>query len=506
MNDSTARLTDFAARVTMETKPPLTLVRALCDALAEESIDYCHWKSNDVLDRSACGDNDLDLLVRRGHLPRLVEILSRLRFKRAEAPPHGKMPGVLDFYGLDEGTGKLVHVHAHGQLIVGDDRTKSYRIPLERALLASASRGGLFRTPAAEIEFVVFVLRMILKHSTWDAILHRFSRLSAAERRELEHLGSSIRDDALQRVLVDDASFLDAGLFHDCVGALRPDAALWYRVRCGARLQRALRPCARRSHLADVALKAWRRLALALRRRLGLRPRTRLSSGGAMIAVVGGDGSGKTTLVEALYRWLARDFDVRLVHLGKPEWSWLTVAVRGTMKVGRFVGLDLDIGSSSDRYIVSEEARAFPGYPVLLREACMSRDRHLAYLRARRDANAGRLVICDRFPLPQIKLMDGPVIEQLVPPERRSRRVERLIERERGFYRAITRPEVLVVLLLDPELAVQRKTDETAVSVRARSGEVWRVDWSKESVEVVDASLPPDAVLARVRSLIWQLL
>ncbi len=43
----------------------LNLIFDLCQALAEEGISYCHWKSNNALDRSASGDNDLDLLVSR---------------------------------------------------------------------------------------------------------------------------------------------------------------------------------------------------------------------------------------------------------------------------------------------------------------------------------------------------------------------------------------------------------------------------------------------------------
>ena len=47
-----------------------------------------------------------------------------------------------------------------------------------------------------------------------------------------------------------------------------------------------------------------------------------------MITIVGGDGSGKSTAVDGLYEWLAPEFDTTRVHMGKPRWSLLTVAVR----------------------------------------------------------------------------------------------------------------------------------------------------------------------------------
>ena len=49
----------------MTDQKTLKIVEDLCGALAEEKVDYCHWKSNEALDRSASGDNDLDLLIGR---------------------------------------------------------------------------------------------------------------------------------------------------------------------------------------------------------------------------------------------------------------------------------------------------------------------------------------------------------------------------------------------------------------------------------------------------------
>src|SRR5215211_6969672 len=116
----------------------LPIVEELCHILRAENIDYCHWKSNNMLERSANGDNDLDLLINRADGSRFTEILFRLGFKQAHAPGEKQMPGVLDYYGYDEQAEKWVHVHAHYQLIMGHDMTKNFRLALERPYLASA--------------------------------------------------------------------------------------------------------------------------------------------------------------------------------------------------------------------------------------------------------------------------------------------------------------------------------------------------------------------------------
>ncbi|MDQ3007022.1 MAG: hypothetical protein M3R47_16775, partial [Chloroflexota bacterium] len=76
-------------------QPVLHLILKLCTALKEEGINYCHWKSNNALDRSANGENDIDLLISRSDAGRFSELLYRFGFKQAKAPPDKQMPGVL---------------------------------------------------------------------------------------------------------------------------------------------------------------------------------------------------------------------------------------------------------------------------------------------------------------------------------------------------------------------------------------------------------------------------
>ena len=107
----------FPATTLAEKPIVLPIVATLCRRLAEAEISYCHWKSNDVLERSASGENDLDLLVSRTDAERFTAILHDLGFKAAhETHPWG-MPGILDYYGYDETADRLVHAHIHYQLI-----------------------------------------------------------------------------------------------------------------------------------------------------------------------------------------------------------------------------------------------------------------------------------------------------------------------------------------------------------------------------------------------------
>ncbi len=221
-----------------------------------------------------------------------------------------------------------------------------------------------------------------------------------------------------------------------------------------------------------------------------------------MIAIVGGDGSGKTTAINGLFKWLSEEFEIKKIHMGKPKWSLTTILIRGLLKIGRSLGLYPFIKEGSE-YSINTESPSFPGYPWLIREVCTARDRCRTYTLARRFATNGGLVLCDRFPIPAIKIMDGPQVERVTRGIKSNRLITYLARVEEKYYKQMMLPDLLIALRVDPEISVQRKTDESAESVRARAGEVWKVDWSQTPARVIDAGKSKEDVLADLKALVW---
>jgi thymidylate kinase len=144
----------------------------------------------------------------------------------------------------------------------------------------------------------------------------------------------------------------------------------------------------------------------------------------------------------------------------------------------------------------------FPGHGFVLFHLLVARDRRRMYRLARRAADQGTVVVSDRFPLPGIELMDGPRTPHLPGLERRPL-ARWLSALEVRCYRAIDPPDLLVVLRVDPEVAVARRPEQDPDFVRRRAGEVWTHDWTSTDAVVVDASQPSDAVLDQVHQAIW---
>ncbi len=496
--------TDLAERSAV----PLPLVTALREALATEEVAYCHWKSNDALDRAVSGESDLDLLVAHRDARRFTTVIRALGFRDVRSPSIKQVPGVFHAYGLDEPSGKLVHIHAHYGLMLGDDTTKNYRLPIEEAYLGSVDHSGALAlpTPSPAFELVVFVVRMVLKHSTWDAIVSHKGRLAQSEARELGYLTRRADLEHARAIVREHLGFIGIELWDRCLRCVEGEARGWERTRTAHQLERALAPHARRRPAPDAMLRLWRRGRIMIRRHVLHRPqpRGRIDGGGAVIAVVGGDGAGKSTVVNGLHAWFSKDFAAIKVHLGKPPSSLTSSvvrrvwkrSVRGMMREPSVSGASL---AASDGRSMSRRASA-----RLVRQVTIARDRYLEYGRARRFADEGGIVVSDRYPLPEIKLMDGPLANKMLDTPGGSRLVKYFARRERNYYAKILDPDILVVLSVDPDLAVERKRgiDDEEV-VRSRCEEIRHVTWDRLPAIVVDAGRPAQDVLAQVTIAVW---
>ncbi len=496
-------LTTQPAFIVRDDFPALELIRKLCASLDQQKIRYCHWKSNAALERSALGETDLDLLVGADDRIRFEGLLASLGFKAAFDPWLTGSPSIRDHYGYDDGSGRFVHVHAHYQLVIGNDLHKNYHLPIEEDYLGSADRRGPFQVPAVEMEFIVFIIRMTIKHSTWDTLFTGHGRLNDRERLELAWLGAGVDHTRLAMIQETIFPFLAKCSLEDCIHAFQGDCSWREKLHCGANLLRELKPFSDASDLEDMFLKTRNWVLEVSRRHLFTRiGKKHLTGGKTLIAVVGGDGSGKTTAVREITGWLEANFDTRTIHLGKPPWSATTWLVRGILKIGTLLRF-YPFSRVPAESILMGDAKVFPGYPWLIREVCTARDRWLAYKKARKAASGGTLVICDRYPLPDIKTMDAPLGERMSANTRHNWFVDLLIRLEEGYYQHIPAPDQLFVLRLAPEMALKRKVEEDPGAVLLRSGEIWnREDWGNDA-SIVDASNSRQTVFAEIKKRLW---
>lgn len=487
----------------------LELVDRLLAEFRGEDIAYCHWKSTTNLTASLSGETDLDLLVSAEHRERCLALLDNLGFLQADDSLDLPLPGISHFFGFDRSSGHLVHVHLHFQLIVGDDLVKNYRLPVEGIFWASAKTVNGIAVPAPEVEFIIFVVRMTLKRRL-SSILVRILFLLNHPSRSLKHLvglaplvlnrkaqaefddlSSRISEKELTRILCAHFPFISPDLFEKCRFSLLGKGHRLAWIGVGNRLSRALADYRRSSGLVafgKMFLQAFRLRIRAVAARTGFPSEQRKSplSGGRIIAFVGGDGAGKTTMVKNTAQWLGRYFSVRTLHLGKPNKGPLWFVLLALMRVrALFPGKTKDSFHKSVRYWL------------------VSYYRNRAFCRAVRLRRRGMVVLLDRVPLPDSRYMDSPRIACVA--ENRGGVIRCMAAMEEKWHRHI-KADDLIVLRLDPEIAAERRPDDDQELLAKRSGEIWSKNWQVYNVHVVDASQPLEEVVKQVRSHVWGIL
>jgi thymidylate kinase len=506
------------------TYPPETIpaLAALLDELAERGIEYCLWKSNIRLAAALAGMTDLDLLVGREQAVLFREIAGRHRLKPMVPPPGGGFPGVEHFLGLDGASGHLFHLHVHYQLVLGEPYIKNYRLPLEREFLHSTRLLDGVPIPRAELELSILAVRALLKYRSRDVLKDllgiRSPGLPAEIRAEIGWLldQTTVEDvrttlQALRDVVPPDpiCDFLDT--------ATRAPRSAYALLRLRGRLKRAVRRFQRQGRLPatiDYHRETWRRRRRLRRRPLD--PRMMPAGGGLALAVVGADGSGKSTITHAVARWLSWKLEVRVYYMGSKAPSrrsrCMYVAFRALRRGHRTVSQRLMPGSRVAQAL--GEAR-----DVMLALHCLAigRDRARRYGSGRRDAVAGRVVIFDRFPTESLssrrehRLLDGPQISSALG-ESMGRVTRALASAEERMYRRFKLPDCLVVLQVTPKMSAARKPDhrhDVLVAKSRAAGELATLaEASGLPVNVIriDANRPFDDVLLDIKRRLWDVL
>jgi len=473
-----------AAPPRSEAAAPAPLVARLGEALAKRGVSYCQWKGHGKRERWESGRGDIDLLVDRAAWRDFAAVLGELGFKLILPPPGREAAGVFHYFGLDERTGKLIHVHAYARLVIGLPWRTHYRLPLERALLDSAVQQAVFKAPAPELELIVQVLRMSLRHGLLDPLRRTPPHWLDGALPELDRLEEQTAPAAVHAALRRYLPEVSDHLFERCRNALGPHSPPRRRPAARLMLEQALA-----AHRAPRALFAPAERVL---RRLAPQGQ-RLAAGGSVIALLGGDGAGKSTCAEALDAWLRPAVATLHLHLGRPSRSLATLVVGGMLKLARLVG-----------------AQRLVAHLELLRHGCTARDRFRAYRKARRFAADGGIAICERYPTPEGWALAGPSEVQEggnnQALDAASALAAGLRRWERRYYERMAPPDLTFVLVLDAEKAVSRKPAEPADYVRERARLIRQTDWSRSGAREIDAAQPLPQVIATLKAQLWSTL
>lgn len=488
----------------------LPIIETLLTDFSQQNISYCYWKSARRLYSVLTAERDLDLLVSAHDLHHAEAILLGRDFKLFPSIANRDHPSLLSFLGYDESSGRLVHVHLHIRVVVGQQLLKEYHLPWEDVLLGRAVSHSVvpIRMLDATTEALMLAVRGGLELTrldpvmlrTWDATTRKFAmdRIHVAARvdsTDLRELATALLNEEL------------GGMVVDVINADRPlerqRRFRWLLARHLA-IYRAYNQFEARLRSA-LRTVSW--LVGNMNRDVLHLPRPwnrRAPGGGRVVAIVGVDGSGKSTVTTAIREWLGPEIDVVPLYFGTGDGrpSLLLRPFKLMVPLIRRLIKTKPKGASHGE--ISNRAPG-PLYSALMMvwAVVVAHEKRSKLLAARRGADRGLIVLTDRYPQDEIvEFNDGPLLSRLssVPNWLRG------FEASAYALGRRLRPDLVIKLDILPETAARREPDMDPALIRRRVADLRRLTFRGARVITVDAEQQLKDVIRAVKREIWCLL
>jgi thymidylate kinase len=497
----------------------IPIVRELVQELTDASIRYCHWKSTTSLSSALAGETDLDLLVDSRQMTRFASILTTLGFKPFISHPSRRLPGVEDWLGLDTATTRLVHLHVYRQLVLGEELVKNHRLPIEDVLLSRTTTRLGMPVPEPELELTVLAVRALLKYRE-DAFVrdlvpvgHR-GGLPAGIRAEMGDLLTRTTVEAVRNEIDLSLSMLPSETIAAFLVEASRQSPRPTRLRAlRHELEAALKPFERHGALeltvtrarAVIGRSRFARAGRKLVERVRARPmarRKRPVGQGLAVAVIGVDGAGKSTLVEALARTFGWRINVVDVYLGSSRPALPTRVAQGVARSMRRVDGVLSRAGRQGR--LQRGVSFLRDVSLALRAVAEASERRRRIRLGTRLAAGGWLVLYDRYPMPALQVGDRRMDASRIPRTavHAGWWVARLARIERSIYQAIPRPDFLIALVVDADTARRRKPDAPA-ALDDKVAAFRDLGEGDANMLVIDAAAGPEEVLRAAATAIW---
>lgn len=486
-------------------------------------MTYIHWKGNDHLDEGLNGDTDLDVLLAEKDRVAGCAILNDIGFVQFHSQFGSRYPNVEDWIGFDEATGRLLHLHLHYALVSGHPGLKEFELPWTKEALDTR-----IQDPASEVyimdpnlELVSLYTRLITKAKrSWviAALRGRF-KINKHFSKEIEYVKKRVEWD---KVNVISSKFYGTkqSAFIEIVRSEEMTSKQFLQLY--AIVSKAMSGYRRLGYFSLAIKRLFYSVAFLLRgllrKKMGIMLITRKVANpdrGFSIAIIGQDGSGKSTVTTDIEKWLNWKIDACRFYLGSGEhynsiFKSIINAARGIRRrEAEGSKVDNKRNTESSASIRKKNLKNWIS-SILVSMNCLSVSKR-AYRIIKRSngyCRKGGIALFDRFPQVQFEgIYDGPKIDDY----RRKTGldywiVRHLAKRERGYLERIQQyqPKLVFKLLLSPEISLQRKPFENFEAIKKKALITSELSFPNSRVVTIDASQDYQSELLYIKRIIWE--
>jgi len=486
--------------------------------LDKNHYTYCHWKSNEHLGAGIAGRTDLDILVGEEQINDAREILGELGFKKFSPQPWSDYPYMEDWLGVYPGKERIFHIDLHEKLPTGKKYVKEYLLPWQDKILESRVKNEEHEcwTTEPHVEMVLLLVRVALKLSlvSIGRSFFRKNYLPPDLKNEFDYLKKQINQKKLKDTAEEMTGEKTAGYLAEIVDKEKifsfwPFLKLKKLVKNEADLEKT-KNTIQASFLSLFYMLNIKIQQLLEKLNLKKMRRKRLPNEGRVIAVIGSDGSGKSTMVNKFQKMIKSKVEISSYYLG----SWLgagglySLVLRSSRFFYRLLtGKSSDGGPGSSSTDAGESERSYPVEIYLALMKLWAAKLRLKKLRkAWKQKKKGRIIITDRYPQKQFTgLYDGPALQEW---EEASGLKGWLAKKEKKIYNQISKyiPDVVVKLHLSPEESKNRKPDHSFANIKQKNEITKKLSFPDSTVIDIDAAQPLEETFNEFARKTWKAL
>lgn len=470
---------------------------------ATKLLKWCHWKSNCRLSESMLGICDFDLYISPDDYTKFASCIKALPFVEVLSLPWNTYKGVFNFIGFDKDSGKLYHFHLHDNLLTGLKSAKQQKLPWESILLSNLTTDDIYSIPipSPELELNILLAREASKITLPALFINSIKKKSdELLKSEATYLLSKCDKKKLSEMctLLWKEQSSDINIFLS-------NAENFTRRQIYSSKKLLLREL---NPYSSSILYAYCKLFYGVIQKkmflclnffgFNLSVKMPLVSSGCLIAFIGSDGSGKTTVTNSIYKWLSWKMQAKIRYLGAKNKLFNTIA--SPLK-----------SRNPSKHFNTRSTRQKSGFIFQLRKLIRITYslilKHVNINGIHRSLSSGHIILLDRFPQSEVNdISDG--MYTLPPPNSNPLLLMpfHLVKKYQKYVFGLVnqiKPDLLIRLDVDLETAINRKPDHDFRLIERKIKLVSMLKYENIDSVTIATNRSLEETLLDIKRLIW---
>ena len=492
-------------------------------------IKYAHFKSNTELEKSFLGKGDFDILVDSSRILEVEKILVMQNAKRFRTIREKTYPFVSSWLAFDNETGIIYHIHLHEKIVTGKIFLKDYIVPWEYHVLDTRVLDTKWNIYIANpnLEIILLAARSVLKSRNKDYLNALFGKYQLhndldKERKELIGLISiaEVKRIVAQLFPLDNNGYFISFCTNDVI-----TGDLFLKLSKVVRDE--LRNSRRYSVIVASVVSLFNRFTYWLRNHIVLYFNSNIiikktpPERGLIIALVGVDGSGKSSTTKELKKWMSSQIDNKQFYLGEGDGK-TSLYVSVMKRLLNFYRMRRKDGSKN---VAATESNSIMAQSISnTKKKASFRRKVFAHLRISMILNVehhnmnkirkmnsyrniGGISFTDRYPQTEsVGCNDGPKVPPFTEVLGDSRYIQRCKRNEEKCLSIVehVKPDLIFRLNITAETSMRRKPEQKNIKVYQKKIDLLNdVRFKGARIIDIDAEQPREQELLEIKRIIW---